>query len=149
MRKLFKNLSAWLASAIITTVLASVFSTHSVIANLAEMGAKPDLSERLSMTLYDITHMGGLYGIFIAIALLIAFIAAGLVNRWTVAPRTMIYVGAGMVAMLVMMLLMRQAFFGVDIIAGARTFSGKVWQMVAGGLGGLVFARLTCRRFEA
>ena len=134
---------AFLASVIAATVLACLFQTQFVISGLNQIGGNIDMAERLKMTGYDIAHLSRLYGIFIAIGLLIAFIAAALFFRMIKAKRTVIYVVAGMCCFIVMLFLMKQVFFGVPIIAGARTGLGLAFQALAGGIAGYLFARLT------
>ena len=76
-------------------------------------------------------------------AFLIAFLAGGLIYRFAKFGRPIVYMVAGAVAMMVMLMAMKQAFFGVDIVAGARDGFGLALQMLAGAVGGYVFARLT------
>ena len=79
----------------------------------------------------------------IALALIIAFLAGGLVFRFAKFGRPIIYVVAGAMAMLVMLFSMREVFFGVPLIGGARSGFGIAMQMLAGGVGGYVFARVS------
>ena len=92
------------------------------------------------MTFYDLQHLGSLYGIFIAIALAVAFLIGGVVFRFAKIGRPVVYIFAGSVAMLVMLFAMKEAFFDVHLIAGARSGKGIGLQMLAGGVGGWVFA---------
>ena len=130
-------------SAIVTTLIASIISTQRVLSSLNDLGAGTPLSDRISMTLYDAQHFGSMYGIFVLLGLLVAFLVGGdLGNRF---PKLRLYllIGAGMVAIYVMLYLMRQVFFGVPIVAGARDGLGLFLQMIAGGVGGFVFYLLT------
>ena len=132
-----------LIAAIMTTIIASVLSTQRVIGGLTNLGVKTPLSERLSMTLYDLQHFGSLYGLFVFLGLLLAlFIASDLSHRIK-KLRLPLMIGAGMVSMFVMLFLMKQVFFGVPIVAGARDGFGLFLQMLAGGAGGYVFYLLT------
>ncbi len=131
------------AAAIVTALIASIISTQRVIGGLAEWGANVSVGERLSMTFYDIVHFGTLYGAFIVAALLIAFTAGGLVFRMAKVGRPVVYMAAGAAAMLVMLLAMQEVFFGVPIVGGARDWAGLALQMLAGAIGGGVFAWLT------
>lgn len=146
MRKFGKIVLAFILSVILAILLASLFSTQFVIADLQQAGAKVGWSDRLSMTLYDLGHLGRLYGIFIFLGLLIAFLAATLVHYLAKTRRKLIYVVAGMTCFVVMLYLMQAVFFGVPIIAGARSGLGLVFQALAGGFAGYVFARLTGRK---
>jgi len=134
---------AFLASVITATVLASLFQTQFVVTDLNQIGANIDLADRLKMTGYDIAHLSRLYGIFIFIGMAIAYSAGALLFRRVKTKRTLIYVVAGMCCFLVMLFLMKQVFFGVAIIAGARSGLGLAFQALAGGIAGYLFARLT------
>lgn len=146
MKSFFVSVRGWLAAVITCTVLASFVSTQRVIGSLNEAGTSIGLGERLSMASYDIIHFGTLYGIFILLAFLIAFSVGGLLFKKIRYGRGIIYVVAGSVAMLVMLLLMQSVFFGVPIVGGARTGIGLALQMLAGGVGGYIFHRLTRHR---
>ncbi|PHS37188.1 MAG: hypothetical protein COA91_10775 [Robiginitomaculum sp.] len=145
MRRFGKIFLVFILSVVVATLLATLFSSQFVIAGLAQAGAEISWGERLSMTLYDLGHLGRLYAIFIFIGLAIAFLAGGLVYRFAKTKRPLIYVVAGMACFVVMLYLMQAVFFGVPIIAGARSTLGLAFQALAGGLGGYVFARLTAR----
>lgn len=146
MRKVVIGLK-WMAAvaiaAVVTMVIGSVISTQRVIGGLGEAGASVGFSERLSMTGYDAVHFGTFYGVFIFIALLIAFAAGALVYRFAKTGRSVVYITAGATAMLVMLLAMEGVFFGVPIVGGARDALGLIFQVLAGAIGGAVFARLT------
>ncbi|MCF6220392.1 MAG: hypothetical protein L3J65_04705 [Robiginitomaculum sp.] len=146
MKKFAITFLVFILSVLIATLLATLFSTQFVIAGLEGVGAKVGLGDRLDMTLYDLGHLGLLYGIFIFIGLLIAFTAAGLVHHFAKTKRPLIYVVAGMACFVVMLYLMQAVFFGVPIIAGARSGLGLTFQALAGGLAGYVFARMTGRK---
>lgn len=130
---------AWVFATIVTTILAVTISAQRVMGSLADLGAQISLSDRLTTTLYDLTHFATLYGVFVLVALLIAFLAGTYVYKKAGFGRWIVYSVAGGMAMLVMLMLMQQAFFGVPIVAGARDWFGLVLQMVAGAIGGLIF----------
>ena len=134
---------AWAVAVLVTTILAVFFQTQNIIARLNKLGGDIQLSDRLSMTLYDMFHLGSAYGIFIAIALAIAFCAGGVVFKVAKFGRKLIYFCAGMCAIFVMLFLMKNVFFGIDLIAGARDMMGLGLQMFAGAIGGLIFARVS------
>lgn len=145
MKKFGKTFLAFILSVLIATVVATLFSTQFVIAGLEGVGAVIGLGDRIDMTFYDLRHLGLLYGIFIFIGLAIAFSLAALLHRTAKTKRKLIYVIAGTACFVVMLYLMQAVFFGVPIIAGARSTLGLVFQALAGGLAGYVFARLTGR----
>ena len=80
---------------------------------------------------------------FIALALAIAFAAAAGVTRLLKGLRPLVFAAAGAVAMAVMLTLMEQVFFGIQMVAGARTLPGFLLQVGAGALAGLAYAVLT------
>ena len=135
-------------------VLASLFmalagvivQTQFVLAALSEAGAGITAQDRISMTLADIAGLGPLYLVFILIGFLIAFLAGALVVRFTPLPRTLVYAVAGAVCMFVMLTLMREVFFGVPVISGARSLAGEISQAVCGAAAGNFFAWLTSRQ---
>jgi len=143
MGKIIKRIGAWLAAVIAVVILGVAIQTQNVIARLGNLGADVGFGDRLSMTAYDISHLGSLYGIFIAIALAIAFLAGGVVFRVAKFGRPLIYSVAGGIAILIMLFAMKRAFFDIHIIAGARDGLGITLQMLAGVIGGWVFAHLT------
>ena len=127
----------------VCTALAAFISSQRVLNQLPDPLGQIGLSERVFTAFYDVQHFGSLYGLFILIAFLIAFLAGGLIFRFAKFGRPIVYMVAGAVAMMVMLIAMKQAFFGVDIVAGARDGFGLALQMLAGAVGGYVFARLT------
>ena len=146
----------WLVSAVAITALAVLAQTQVVIAMLPDvaptLGADPapvvvGAGERLEQSGYDLLRLGSIYGLFILAATLVAWLAAEGVARFApVRLRWVAFVVAGAVAMLVMLWLMKQAFFGVDILAGARDAASKTLQALAGAAGGYLMARLTRRK---
>jgi hypothetical protein len=138
-----KVLGGFIAAVFVLTVLATVLQSLFVLAALSGVGAQISAGEAAGMIAADLTGLGPLYGAFIAIALLIAFLAGALVHRVTPLPRSLVFAGAGLVAMAVMLAAMEQVFFGIQLIAGARTLSGFAAQMLAGLVAGYAFAALT------
>lgn len=140
---ILKRICAWIIAVIITVTLAVIIQTQNILSRLANLGADIGLGDRLSMTAYDISHLGTLYGIFIALALAIAFLASGLVYRFTKISRPLIYSVAGGTAIIFMLFAMKRAFFDIHIIAGARDGIGISLQMLSGVIGGWLFTQLT------
>lgn len=142
-RKVLNRLKAWVLAGLFTIILAVCLQTQMVISGLNDLGANIGLSHTLSMTAYDLTFLSQLYGVFILIAFLIAFLAGGLLFRFIKFGRRLIYTFAGGTAMLVMLFAMKNTFFGVHLIAGASDGVGIALQVFAGAVGGLLFARLS------
>ena len=145
-KAVLKRLFAWGLAVLTTTGFAVIFQSQNIIARLNGLGGNIGFSDRLSVTFYDLTHLGSLYAIFIAIALAIAFLSGALVYKIAKLGRPVIYICAGAIAMIVMLLMMKEVFFGVAIIAGARDMAGLAFQMVAGGLGGFVFSKISASK---
>ena len=144
----FKRIGGWFA-AVLTTVAIGVFlQTQNVLARLGNIGADISLAERLSMTIYDLRYLGSLYFIFVGMALAIAFLIGGIVFRIAKFGRPIIYTVAGGIALLVMLMGMKQVFFDIHFIAGARDGLGIGLQMLAGAIGGFVFSMVSRRNIE-
>jgi len=143
MNGIIKRIGGWIAAALTTVIIGVAFQTQNVLARLNGIGADVGLADRLSMTGYDIFYLGKPYFVFIGIALAIAFLAGGLVYRLAKFGRPMIYTVAGAIAILVLLFAMKTQFFGTHIIAGARDGIGISLQMLAGALGGFVFATVS------
>ena len=135
-----------IASATITTIFASFISTQRVVNNLTDISGPVAISDRISMTFYDITHFGTRYVLFISFAFLIAMLSAKVLSDRLPNQSRIIFICAGAVAILIMLLLMQIVFFGVPIVAGARDGFGLFLQCFCGAIGGYIFYRLFWRR---
>jgi len=140
---------AFILAAAITVVIASIADSQLTLNALIAVGAEATLGDRVEMAAGYFGPFLALYGVFIAIGFLVAFLVAALAARLLPLPRALVFAVAGGVAMFVMLTLMREAFFGVDLIASARTALGAGAQVGAGVLGGWVFARISASRREA
>ncbi|WP_371396570.1 hypothetical protein [Fretibacter rubidus] len=138
-----KRVFALLIASLVAGVTGSVMSTYRTIIDLREIGAPISDGTAFSTALYDVQHFAPLYTLFITIAFLIAFLVSGGLYKTIKFGRPIIYIVAGATAILVMLYLMKQVFFGVPIVAGARDNTGLLLQILAGGLGGLCFALLS------
>lgn len=130
------------AAVIVTIITGVVFQTQRVISMMKGIGGEVSINERLSMTFYDLQHLGSLYGVFIFIALLIALTMALFLSKAKPSLAPWFYIGSGAIALIVLLFAMKQVFFDIHIIAGARDGFGQVLQMIAGALGGFVFWQL-------
>lgn len=138
----------FIIAVIATAILATAMSTQFVLNGLISVGAEVPLADRIDMTLFDLIGMGPLFLVFILIGLGIAFIAAKLTGKILPFNRTLIHIVAGMVAIFVMLVAMEQVFFGVPLIAGARSMGGLLAQVLVGGLGGYLYATMTTQQSE-
>lgn len=140
-----KNFLILIVSVLFTAIFATLFQTQKVIAALNEIGTSVSFPDRVSMSFYDLSHLGITYGVLILLAFLAAFLVAGTLYKFIKFGRLLIYSVAGGTAIFVMLLLMKNAFFDVPIIAGARDSFGLALQTLAGIFGGFIFAVLTAK----
>ena len=75
----------------------------------------------------------------IFVGLLIAFITARIIAIWSSIKKPYLYALAGGAALLAIVALMPLAFYNLDLIAGARTLSGKAYLVLAGMIAGYYF----------
>lgn len=143
-----KRVFALLIASVLTAVIGSITSTYRTVSDLRDIGAPISDSTALSTVFYDIQHFAPLYTLFICIAFIIGFLASGALYKAVKFGRPLIYGVAGAIAIWVMLYLMKHVFFGVPIIAGARDNTGLLFQLFAGGIGGLCFAFLSKAKAE-
>ncbi len=98
-------------------------------------------AERFSWAVHDLGGMIQPYAALTAIALLIAFLAAGVLARFT-GRRVIVFGLAGALALFTLFTVLRTVLGSVGIF-GARGAMGLAAQMAAGLLAGVLFARLT------
>lgn len=147
--RVLKFMAYVILSALITAGIGSALSSWRVMAALKSLGAPIDSGQAAQMIAYDLQHFATLYAVFIVLAFIVAFAVSGVVHRRLRFARPLIFAISGAFAIAVMLYLMKQVFFGVPIIAGARDQTGLALQILAGGLGGLVFAALTKPKVRA
>jgi len=126
---------------------AAVLSWFDQAGYLAAHGAALSTGERFDWFLQTLKGLSvdvGLYPILIAVGLLIAFVAAAIVKRIAPDLRFWWYAGAGAVAIVTMVLLLK-AVMGLFVLPGARTVAGIVAQGAVGFIAGAVFAALSRR----
>lgn len=138
-----KAVRGWIITVILLGVTATVLSSIMVLAMLETVGADIGPGEALGQIGFDLAGFGPLYSALIAAALAAAFIAAAVVTRLVRPLRPVIFAAAGAIAIAVMLTLMEQVFFGVQLVAGARTMAGFLAQTGAGFVAGLIYAALT------
>ncbi len=131
-----------LAAIVVATFMSVVLQTQRVISMLKDVGANIPFTQRLSMTTYDLQHLGTTFIIFVAIAMLTAMTIALLLSRKLPRQSLVLHILAGASSICLLLYFMQMVFFGLPLIAGARDALGMVGQMFAGGLAGYVFYRL-------
>lgn len=147
-RFLGKRLAIYLSAVAVAYLLAAVMATQSVVSSLAGMGVNVSFSERVSMTLGDITGMAGMFLPMVAFGLLIAFMVTALICRYWNQWRTPLYIIAGATALVCMHLALHLAF-SITPLAIARTTGGLLLQALAGAAGGLTYVYLSNRASPA
>lgn len=146
-----RRLIGFVIAALVMIVLGSI--AHSLMVqqawtDAATMGegaqASLPFADRLNWIVSDLVGMEANvppYGSLTTIALLLAFLAAGLVARFT-GLRTIVFAVAGAVAIFVLYFLLKSQLGTVGVF-GARGTLGLALQMTAGLVAGAVFALLT------
>jgi hypothetical protein len=149
---MLRRIAAFVVAAAVMVALGSAAHSYlvqeawSVAAGHADGAAAAaiPIADRVSWALHDLGGMIRPYAALTSIALLIAFLIAGAVARFS--GRRMIVFGiAGALAILVLFTALKM-FLGTVGIFGARGAAGHAAQMAVGLLAGLLFARLTAPR---
>jgi cellobiose-specific phosphotransferase system component IIC len=100
-------------------------------------------ADRISWAAHDLVGMFLPYCSLTSIALLVAFLIAGALARFT-GHRAIIFALAGALALFVLFTVMRSVLGTVGVF-GARGAAGLAAQMAVGAVAGVLFARLTRR----
>jgi hypothetical protein len=151
-RRLVAFLVAALVMAVLGAAMHSLFVQEAWLAAASQANtgypAALTIGDRLAWIGHDIVgmHFGTAsnappYGLLTGIGLLIAFLAAGLVARFT-GLRLIVFAVAGAVAMFVLFTALK-AVLGTVGVFGARGMFGLAAQMLAGAIAGFIFARMT------
>lgn len=128
---------------VITYCLASILHSQMVLLNLVQVDVSIPVADWLAMTAYDVWGLLPTYGSAVFGAMLIAMLfTVWLTQRQPLAFSVAMFMMAGALAMLVMLLAMHP-IMQVTLIAGARSTVGIALQSMAGLIGGLVFGLLT------
>ena len=133
---------AFIAAAVTTFVLASVFYTQQVLAKQAAIGARYTTGQQVETYIDNLIGLAPAYGVVLTIALLIGFLVAAIVKRILVplAPVAYPIAGAAAVFTAVWSIENLVAGGGVGALGGARDALGIALQCLAGFAGGVVFA---------
>lgn len=138
---LTRLLPIFLVSWLFTFTLASLFHSQYVVNQLVDVGVVVSLSDRINLTIDDWLGLLPTYGAIIAIALAIAFFAVVLLVKKFEKYSMVLFVASGITAFAVVLVAI-ESIMNIHIIAGARGW-GFYFQLLAGALGGLLFALLT------
>lgn len=132
----------FLAAVLATAAPGSIVQTQFNLAALAALEVPIPLDIRLRTTGQDLLGFGPAMLALTGAAFVAAFPVASLLARFVPQWRTGWYVLAGGAAILSALLIM-EVVLPITPIAAARTLSGVSGLMLAGMLGGWVFARLS------
>jgi hypothetical protein len=138
----------FLVAVIFAFVLASLFHSQFVIAELTKVGVEILLNDRLSMSLDDLLGLYPTFGVVIAVSYFISFIVAGLFIKWFKWSPYLLYCLAGGAGVTVALLAMHP-ILEITLLAGARSTFGFLCQSLAGAMGGLIFSHLRTRQSGA
>jgi hypothetical protein len=146
---MLRRVVAFVIAAAVMVVLGSAAHSYFVqqawasAAGLADGTAPAALpfADRIDWAAHDLLHMIRSYASCTSVALLIAFLAAGTLARFT-GFRLLLFGLAGALAIFVMFTALK-LFLGTVGIFGARGPLGLAAQMGAGAVAGVLFARLT------
>jgi hypothetical protein len=148
---MLRRIVAFIAAAFVMVVAGS--ATHSYFVQEAwsaaagrAAGTAPaaiPIADRISWAAHDLAAMIVPYASTTSIALLIAFLAAGALARFS-GGRTIVFGIAGATAIFVLFTVLRRLLGTVGIF-GARGPVGLAAQMAVGMVAGLLFAQLTSR----
>jgi hypothetical protein len=139
------RLSAWLISGLVSFTLASIAHTQTVLNRLSELGVALPISTRIETTVIDWLGLATGYLPIILLGLSLGFSIMGFVNRWLRWPHTLVFGIAGAIALFAIHSLMFP-IFNVTLIAGARSAFGMSLQIMAGLIGGVIYAHLRNKR---
>lgn len=132
---------AFLAAVMVTAALSAIAQTQFNLAALQELGLPMPLAVRLRTTVADLAGFSPLYAGVTAVALGTAFPVAALLARLLPRARAFLFALAGGTGIFTALAIMNQ-LLGLTVIAAARSSLGLASLILAGALGGLVFARL-------
>jgi hypothetical protein len=140
---------AFVVAAIAMVLLGSAASSYFVQRAWSGAAGQADatapaaiaFTERISWAAHDLVGTFVLYSTVTSIALLVAFLIAGVIARFT-GFRAIVFGVAGGLALFTLFTILRSVLGTVGIF-GARGALGLAAQMAAGALAGVLFARLT------
>ncbi len=140
MGRLIRWIAALVAAALGTYVVGVVINSQFV---MNAHNVPISFGDRLNMTAFDVSNMW-LYLVIIMVALLLGFLIAAVVKRFLPGLSGVAYPVAGAAAIGVTLGLMYMQFQTVPI-SGARSTLGFLSQVLAGGIGGWIFAKILGR----
>lgn len=144
MMKFARWIAGLICAALGTYVLGVIVNSQFV---MNAHGVPISFSERLNMTAFDVSNMV-LYFVVILVSLLLGFLIATVVKRFLPSLSGAAFPVAGAAAIGTALGLMYIMFQTVPI-SGARSALGFLSQVIAGGVGGWIFAKIVVRPDQA
>jgi hypothetical protein len=148
---MLRRIAAFVVAVAVMVVLGSAASSMFVQFAWSQAAGHADgtapaaipFTDRVSWAAHDLVGMIGPYAGLTAVALLVAFLIAGLIARYS-GRRSAIFGLAGAAALFTLFTVLRIELGTVGIF-GARGTAALATQMAVGLLAGVLFARLTMR----
>lgn len=142
---------AYLVAILMTYITASLFQSLSVLAGLQKAGAEISANWWIHTLWYDLKNLafGGKYvsyGVTVIIGFAIAMSTATLVRKLSGLSGILVYPLAGATAMATQLYIINTNFFDLTLFSGTRGLTGFILQLLAGALGGAVFAWVSKQR---
>ncbi len=147
--RMLRRVGAFVFAALTMLLLGSAAHSYFVQRAWADaaghaLGTAPvaiPVADRISWAAHDVAGIFVLYGSITSIALLIAFLLAGILARF-IGFRAIVFGVAGALALFALFTILWMTLGTVGIF-GARGPAGLAAQMAAGAIAGVLFARLT------
>ena len=136
-----KRIARWIAAlfgAALGTYVLGVIANAQFVMNAH--GVPISLAERFNMTAFDVSNMW-LYFVIILVSFLLGFLIATILRRFLPSLSGAAFPIAGAAAIGTALGLMYLQFQTIPI-SGARSTLGFLSQVIAGGFGGWIFARI-------
>jgi hypothetical protein len=149
MLRMLRRVAAFVVAAGAMVLLGSIASSYLIQRAWSGAAVRADpalpatipFADRISWAAHDLIGMFVPYSIVTSIALLVAFLVAGLLARFT-GFRAVVFGLGGALAIFALFTILRNVLGTVGIF-GARGAAGLILQMTVGAVAGLLFARLT------
>ncbi len=144
---MLRILIAFLAAVVAAYLLAAAMSTQVILHQVADLGLPVSLRVRLDATFEDLLAMAQTYLPMVAGSLIVAIPVSALVLKFVPLPRTLGYLIGGAAALWALHMILF-AVFGIHALPATRSVAGMATQVLAGALGGYVYAKLSEKRTE-
>ncbi len=132
---------AWLLAVLTATIIGSIVQTQFNMAAIVSLDVEVPVGTWLLTTVRDIFSFGLLYGALVAIALAVGFAVAAGLTRYTGLPRNWMFMLAGGVAVLALLVTLNTVLPMTPIAATRNPFA-LVLMALAGAPAGRVYTRL-------